>query len=835
MIKIIISLLLIIKFIIFTNLIKVEQNRIPVILVSLLISLIIFSLIYGLKLKQKKPIFLCFYIFISLLMLGDAGYFSYFNQLPSLLVLKQANQLGAVTDSIKSILDFKKLALILDIPFIIYFFKHFKLKFLEEKPYKFWVPTSLILALIIILTTFGIQNRLKSITSQELYLYHIKDIKNHLIGEVNSGSKIFTEEDLEDLKERTKLKPGKLTGLGKGKNLIVIQVEGLQEFAVNLNYNGQEITPQLNNLIKDESSVYYNNYHQLLGRGNTSDAEFVSNNSLHPSMEEPTYSQYADNEFYGLPWLLRDNGYHAWVFHGYEKTFWNREAAYVNQGFERFLSEEDFDYDNVIGFGLKDEDFFDQSLTYLKELDNIDENPFYSFLITLTSHTPFVMPEEHQVLNIKPEHKDTMLGDYLHSIHYVDKEIGRFIESLKREGLYENSVIAIYGDHFAIASVNEKDQEIMTNLLGYNYDYDSMMKIPLIVHLPGEDVNETISNVGSQLDFYPTIMNIMGYENKKGLIFGRDLTNYEGYTYLSPQTYMQKGSFMDEKVIFSIARDGIFEHSKATDIKTREDLDLQQFRPMYEHVIDEINKSNYILKENLLKEYIENNGQVNLTSQHKLEISNDDYITKAYFNSLEELNQYYQEGYRIISADIQWTRDEQIVLLKDWYWYYENLFQKTVDHPSLEEFKNLKMKNGQTQMSFQDLLNWMDEHPDVYVVLRTSEEKDTIMVKIKDDYKDHLDNLIPEINRFQHYFTVTYQGFKNVILNITKFDYTDEEIIDFINLHPHYGIIMDTERAKTGLVKMIKQSDVKVYTDNKGTLLDRLLKKPVKEIFKKVK
>ncbi len=238
---------------------------------------------------------------------------------------------------------------------------------------------------------------------------------------------------MEELKERNRLKEGKYTGLGHNKNLIVIQVEALQGFVIDHYYNGQEITPpNLNKLIKEQGTVYFDRYYQLIGRGNTSDAEFVSNNSLYPSMDEPTYTQYADNVFYGLPWILRDNGYTAWAFHGYEKEFWNRDNAYVNQGFERFISEEDYDVVESIGFGITDEEFFKQSMTYLKELDNLDNNPFYSFIITLTSHNPFNMPEEYHVLEIEDKHKDTILGNYLQAIHYTDKALGEFIEDLKK-------------------------------------------------------------------------------------------------------------------------------------------------------------------------------------------------------------------------------------------------------------------------------------------------------------------------------------------------------------------------------------------------------------------
>lgn len=84
--------------------------------------------------------------------------------------------------------------------------------------------------------------------------------------------------------------------------------------------------------------------------------------SVYPSIEEPSHVQYANDTFYGLPWLLRDHRYTPWSFHGYEKEFWNREKAYVDQRFERFISKEDYEFDEIIGFGLRDEDLFQQSI-----------------------------------------------------------------------------------------------------------------------------------------------------------------------------------------------------------------------------------------------------------------------------------------------------------------------------------------------------------------------------------------------------------------------------------------------------------------------------------------
>ena len=98
--------------------------------------------------------------------------------------------------------------------------------------------------------------------------------------------------------------PGKYFGIGKNRNLIVIQVESLQNFVVNKKYGDTEITPNLNYLINNDS-FYFPNYYQQLGLGNTSDAEFITNNSIYPTTEGQAYSLYQNNEFYGLPWQLR--------------------------------------------------------------------------------------------------------------------------------------------------------------------------------------------------------------------------------------------------------------------------------------------------------------------------------------------------------------------------------------------------------------------------------------------------------------------------------------------------------------------------------------------------
>src|SRR5690606_1227961 len=109
------------------------------------------------------------------------------------------------------------------------------------------------------------------------------------------------------------------------------------------------------------------------------------------------------------------------------------------------------------------------------------------------------------------------------------------------------------------------------------------------------------SRIGSQLDFYPTMANIMGYKIEKGLIFGRDLNNYEGNNQVNPIMFMERGSFLNDDIFFELSRDQIYEHSIAKNIKTGQELDIENLRPLTIKAKGEILKSNYILKKNILK------------------------------------------------------------------------------------------------------------------------------------------------------------------------------------------------------------------------------------------
>jgi len=607
---------------------------------------------------------------------------------------------------------------------------------------------------------------------------------------------MFTGEDLTYLRNRSKTIDGKYTGVGKGKNLIVIQVEALQDFVIGLNYDGQEITPNLNKLIANESGLYFSKYFELIGRGKTSDAEFATQNSLYPSMDNETYTAYQDNTFYGLPWILRDNGYTSWAFHGYKKEFWNRDKVYPKQGFERFISEEDYQLGETLGFGLTDEDFFEQSISYIKEM----KKPFYAFMITLSNHSPFEIPEKYQKISLRKEHKGTLLGNYFQTVHYTDEQIGKFIENLKREGLYEDTIICLYGDHFGLLTSDEKNVRVMTDFLGYPYDFDEMMNIPLIISIPGSGIKEEISNVGSHLDFLPTILNILGLKNEKGVMYGVDLVNSDK-GFAPQQMYASKGSFIDNEKMFVMSKDGIYDHSRAFHLDTREPVDIKECRSSYERAIRELNKCDFLLKNNLMKDIIHGKENFDDVQVEYEKIRNDDMIAIV-DGTKESLDKSYRNGFRMIEVNLQWTSDDELILLNDWN---ENLPY------SHEEFMNLEMPNGLHQMDIEHLADWMRKHEDVYIVTDIREENPRALRYINNNYPDIKERIIPQIYSMDEYNAVKVPKYKNIILNLGLSNYTDQQVVDFMKLYKHFAVIMPKDRGMSLLPKKLKIVGVPSY------------------------
>jgi len=321
----------------------------------------------------------------------------------------------------------------------------------------------------------------------------------------------YNKEDIED---------NEYNGVFRGKNVIFLQIEALENFVINKSANGMELTPFLNKLTKD--GLYFNNVHQQNNAGNSIDCDFMVNTSVFPLGDEITALNYGENTYKNsFPRILQKNGYFTISTHAEAKGEFNWTELHKNGfGVQQLWDISDYNYEETVGYGLSDRSFLSQvadKLTTVKE-------PFFIQLPTLSSHGPFNIGKEYRELDLPTEIDQSYLGGYFESVHYTDKQIEMFFNKLESSGLLSNTVIVIYGDHAGVHKYynNEiKDLDFEDN---WWKPFDN--KIPLIIY--GNNVKpKIVTNAGGQVDIAPTMAYLLGIDKDsyKGTYMGRALIN----------------------------------------------------------------------------------------------------------------------------------------------------------------------------------------------------------------------------------------------------------------------------------------------------------------------
>ncbi len=326
-------------------------------------------------------------------------------------------------------------------------------------------------------------------------------------------------------------------GIASDKNIIIVQLESTENFLVGLTVGGQEITPNLNKLIKE--SMYFPYFFSQVGQGNTSDAEFICNTSIYPLANGVVSRSYIGIEYPSLPRILKKQGYTSMTFHPNDITFWNRDNLYPCLGFDKVYEKHFYRNEDQVGaWGSSDEIIFKRALPILKQ--NLDKGTkFYASLITLTNHHSYRIPDRKKKITLPSSLTGTYIGNYLTSVNYQDYALGLFIQDLKEYGLWDNSLLIVYGDHFGISKNQEvPNQPFFMQILKREHDIIDRLNVPLIIRAPGVKP-QVINHVGGQVDLLPTIANLMGISLDNQLVFGQDIIsqrkNFLGFRFYNPE------------------------------------------------------------------------------------------------------------------------------------------------------------------------------------------------------------------------------------------------------------------------------------------------------------
>jgi phosphoglycerol transferase MdoB-like AlkP superfamily enzyme len=278
-------------------------------------------------------------------------------------------------------------------------------------------------------------------------------------------------------------------------------------------------------------------------------------------------------------------------------TFWNRSNIYPGLGYEKTYTKEDYVIRNNSGFEyLNDGEFFTQSLPKMETFSS----PYMATFITLSSHTPFIVPEKYKTLPVPADANFTETQkNYLHSIHYSDMALGNFIAALKANGEYENSLIAIYGDHGNLGGISESlgtsTSKIFPELRTSN--------VPLII-LNSSLPQKIYHAPGSHLDFYPTIANLLGV-SPTSTLFGHDLLGKNHRVTIRNAYSRATTAILTETIAYkNFTENGAYEGGQCLKMPMQTPLPLDDCRKMYNEELKATNASDLIIKGNLASRLI---------------------------------------------------------------------------------------------------------------------------------------------------------------------------------------------------------------------------------------
>ncbi|MBO9129973.1 LTA synthase family protein [Bacillus sp. 165] len=568
-------------------------------------SLFLVGLAMFAKGRKRNYIAIGINIFLTIILIGNAMFYGFFNDFVTLPVLTQTTNFGSLGSSVKELLDWRIPVVFLDV--IVLFYLAIKKPSLASsgrvsRPTKSLYFLTSIAVFMVNLGLAEVQrpelltrsfDRVMLVKNLGLYFHQMYDVG---LQAKATSQKAFADSsklaETENYIKANNVQNSELFGMAKGKNVIVVSLESTQTFLMNATVNGQEVTPFLNQFAKE--SYYFDNFFHQTGQGKTSDAEFLIDNSLYPLDRGAVYFTHANNEYVGTPEILRQQGYYTAVFHANNATFWNRNVMYPSLGYDRYFNELDFDInaDNKINWGLKDVDFFNQSIEKLKELPQ----PFYTRFITLTNHFPFTYDDEMKM--VEPFNSgDGTLDRYFVTVRYQDEALKKFIEELKASGLYDNSVIVFYGDHYGIS---ENHNKAMAQFLGKDeitqFDHINLQRTPLFIHVPGQTQGETISKVAGQVDVKPTILSLLGVDTSNDIEFGHDLFSPNRKEFV----VLRDGSFVTDKYIYSNSTFYSRETGEAVNVPKEE------AKPLLDRVQTELSMSDNIIEGDLLRFFEEN-------------------------------------------------------------------------------------------------------------------------------------------------------------------------------------------------------------------------------------
>lgn len=594
------------------------------IITSIAMLLIISTIVILFPNKNKKYNYIIFFGLFSLLNIANYLYYAHFNSFLSFGIFNQLKQLNELKTDVIRTFNFKVLLFAIPTILFLYFYKRLKKKgyfdlhagnfsIKQEVINPFVLGLVLLLMIATTLTGSDISRLIKQWNREYLveqfgiYTFATADlIKSASVPRATKINYNGFDEEIKNLVKKNKenIQNNEYTNILKDKDLYVIHYESVQNFAMDLSFGDGEVTPFLNQLSNE--SMFFNNFYPQHSVGTSSDSEFSFSTSLYPINNRTVFINHADKRYETIQKLLADKGYHTMSMHANNGGFWNRDIMHPNIGNKEFLSKRDYVIDEELGLGLSDKSFYRQSIKKIKQRKEKLNKPIMATLISLSNHYPFDELEVYGDFDTGYlEGSD--ISNYLKSMNYADQALELFFKGMEEEGLLDNAVVLIYGDHHANISKNDYellynyDDETNTITDKFSQDYininnaylKQVQKTPLIIWTKDQSLKKKVEEPIGMIDVMPTLANMFSIYNPYQL--GQDIFNVENNTIIFPD-----GSFVTKDYYYSSSTLKVYDMESNELLSGEKDFN-KDFLEKIESIEKTLELSSNLIENNLIR------------------------------------------------------------------------------------------------------------------------------------------------------------------------------------------------------------------------------------------
>ncbi len=343
----------------------------------------------------------------------------------------------------------------------------------------------------------------------------------------------------------------------KDKNFIMIMAESFDTYAID-----PTLTPNIYKM--QQNSWNFEQYYSPLYYRNTADTEFMSQTSFFAHKNVVlTMESFKDNEFPNtLPKLFNHESYRSYSFHDYTDFFYPRSVFHpLTLGYNEYYGAIELDMiDEQEERGPKhqwpsDLDLVNKTMDILVE----KQQPFFSYILTVSGHLPYTDDHPIALKNYDlvkqifiDEQREMPVDDilYYHAANYeLDLAIGALLERLDEANMADDTVIMLYGDHYAYGL----DKDIIESYddTKTEDDFLGMQRVPMMIYHPSL-VHENKKEVFSSIDITPTLANLFGLELDYSQVLGVDIFSNQNRSVL-----FSNGSILTDHFIYNLEKDEI--------------------------------------------------------------------------------------------------------------------------------------------------------------------------------------------------------------------------------------------------------------------------------------